>query len=132
SRTGMTSRRRRHSKDVDWAYLAGFTDGDGCISRELSKGTYRYARLRWAQKESSSAVLDEIAKFLSLRGLKVSKRNFSVAYKGHKYPQRELAITNADDTGVALEQMLPYLVLKRDRAIEALSVLRAVQSLKHE
>jgi hypothetical protein len=115
---------------MDWAYLAGFTDGDGCITRECAKGTYHYARIRWAQKEANSAVLDEIANFLHSKGVKLTARNFSVCLKGHAYPQRELGITNAGDTRTVLHEMLPYLILKRDRAIEALSVLDAVAEAK--
>lgn len=115
---------------MTWEYLAGFTDGDGCITRECAKGTYSYARIRWAQKQDVSDVLYEIAKFLRRNGIKVTTRNFSVARAGHKYPQTELGITNADDTRKALEFLLPYLVVKRQRAIEALSILRVVHSLK--
>lgn len=113
-----------------WAYLAGFTDGDGYISRETSKGTYHYARIRWSQRESESAVLDDIAAFLARQGIKVTQRNFSVCRAGHKYPQRELGITNAADTRLALHQLLPYLITKRTRALEALTVLDHVYELK--
>lgn len=115
---------------MNWAYLAGFTDGDGCITREMAKGRYAYARLRWAQKQDQSQVLFEIADFLRMQGIKVTSRNFSVAHAGHKYPQCELGITNADDTRKALQKMLPYLVVKRHRAIEALFILEFVKRMK--
>lgn len=117
---------------MTWQYLAGFTDGDGCITRECSKRTYAYARLRWAQRLDAGRVLEEIADFLRAEGLKVTARNFSVARQGHRYPQAELAISNADDTRQALEAMLPYLVVKRDRAIEALALLRIVHRFKQQ
>jgi LAGLIDADG endonuclease len=113
-----------------WAYLAGFTDGDGCISRETSKGSYHYSRIRWSQKESESAVLDEIAEFLGRQGIKLTQRNFSVSHAGHKFPQRELGVTNAADTRLVLHQLLPYLIIKRERAEEALVVLDHVYELK--
>jgi hypothetical protein len=115
---------------MDWSYVAGFTDGDGCISRELAKGTYSYARLRWSQKLDSADVLYAIADFLGEQGLKVSERNYSVSVKGHKYPQCELAITNAEDTRVALHAMLPYLVLKKQRALEAIEILDQAHAAK--
>jgi hypothetical protein len=113
-----------------WAYLAGFTDGDGCITREISKRSYHYARIRWAQKESDSAVLDEIGTFLAAQGIKVSQRQFAVARAGHKFPQRELGITNAGDTRLVLRQLLPYLIVKKARAEEALVVLDHVHDMK--
>lgn len=118
---------------MTWEYLAGFTDGDGCITREWGRGKkYPHARLRWAQKQSDAAVLFDIAEFLRTQGLKVSTRNFSVAYAGHRYPQMELGITNADDTCRALEAMLPYLIVKRERAIEAVSLLASIRRLKSQ
>lgn len=115
-----------------WAYLAGFTDGDGCITREMSKGRYTYARIRWSQKESDSAVLDVIAQFLAARGFKVTSRNFSVVTGGHKFPQRELGVRNAEDTRRILHELMPYLIVKRERAIEALAVMDHVRALKQQ
>jgi hypothetical protein len=114
---------------VNWAYLAGFTDGDGCITLQV-KGQYVVPRIRWAQKEADSAVLDRIAEFLDTQGFKNGGRSFSVARAGHKYPQRELWITNNEDTRRALIEMLPYLVVKRDRAAEAVDVLNTIHGLK--
>lgn len=115
-----------------WAYLAGFTDGDGCISLEKSKRTYHYSRIRWSQKEADSAVLDVIGDFLIRQGIKLTDRNYSVSRAGHKYPQRELCVTNAGDTRLVLHQLLPYLVVKRARAEEALIVLDHVHELKQQ
>jgi hypothetical protein len=115
-----------------WAYLAGFTDGDGCISLETSKRTYHYSRIRWSQKASDSAVLDAIADFLIRQGIKLTDRNFAVVQAGHKYPQRELAVTNAGDTRSVLHRILPYLIVKRARAEEALVVLDHVYELKQQ
>jgi hypothetical protein len=119
-----------NGSSASWAYLAGFTDGDGCISREVSKGRYTYARIRWNQKESDSAVLDWIGDFLVSQGIKTGSRRYSVATAGHRYPQRELGITNAEDTRLVLHQLVPYLVVKRQRAIEALALLDHVHQMK--
>lgn len=118
------------NEETSWAYLAGFTDGDGCISYETAKRRYHYARVRWAQKEATSQVLDWIATFLSAQGIKIGVRNFSVARKSQCYPQRELAITNVADSRIVIRRMLPYLVLKRGRALEALEILDEVHELK--
>lgn len=115
---------------MNWSYLAGFTDGDGCITREFSRGKYAYARIRWSQKQTDSQVLHEIMDFLRKEGIKVTERNFSVARSGHRFPQVELGISNADDTRKVLTEILPYLVVKRARAEEALGLLNAVSALK--
>jgi hypothetical protein len=49
----------------------------------------------------------------------VSERNLSVSRAGHRYPQRELGLTNAEDTRLILRRLLPYLVVKRERAEKA-------------
>jgi intein/homing endonuclease len=118
---------------VNWAYLAGFTDGDGCVTVEYGRGNrYFFGRIRWSQKAAASQVLHEIADFLRSNDIKVTERNFSIATAGHKYPQMELAITNAEDTRRALTEMLPYLIVKRERAVQLLSVLNSVKALKEK
>ncbi len=115
-----------------WAYLGGFTDGDGCITREMSKGSYHYSRIRWSQKAADSMILDVISDFLIRQGIKLTDRNFSVSTATHKYPQRELGVTNAADTRLVLHRLLPYLILKRARAEEALIVLDHVYEQKQK
>lgn len=115
---------------MNWAYLAGFTDGDGCITRECAKNTYVYARVRWSQKAASSCVLDAIDAFLTAEGVSFFGRNYSVATKGHKYPQRELGLVGTPGTQIVLRAMLPYLVLKKQQATEALEILDQIAVFK--
>jgi intein/homing endonuclease len=118
-----------------WAYLAGFTDGDGCIaySIKVKKGvSYLSVVIRWAQKESESTVLDWISDFLLVQGIKPGLRRFSVARSGHQYPQRELGIRNNDDARLVLRGIAPYLVVKRQRGEEALAKLEEIHALRQQ
>jgi hypothetical protein len=120
---------------LKWAYLAGFTDGDGCIYygfKEKKGVPYLSVRIRWAQKESDSAVLDWISDFLLARGIKPGLRRFSVATAGHQYPQRELGINNNDDARLVLCGITPYLVVKRRRGEEALAKLEEIHALRQQ
>lgn len=115
---------------MNWAYLAGFTDGDGCIALQTKKDKYVFVRIRWSQKESESQVLDEIQKFFIEQGIPCSDRKFSVSLNGHKFPQRELGLTNNVVVRQVLKEMLPYLILKKEKAEYALTILDAVAEAK--
>jgi intein/homing endonuclease len=116
---------------ISWAYLAGFTDGDGCITTYWSKNrSYLNVRVKWTQKESDSVVLDAISIFLVENGIKVTERQVSVYQGGHKFPQRELCISNNSDVAAVLRGILPYLVLKADKARETLQGLDEIEDLK--
>ena len=60
----------------------------------------------------------------------MTARSFSVATQGHKYPQRELAVTNAGDTRTVILALLPHLIVKRPRALEALKALNYAHDMK--
>ena len=64
-------------------------------------------------------VLDAIAEFLKSQGVAVSGRSFAVSIKGHKFPQRELAVYGTRALFV-IEELAPHLVLKREQALAIL------------
>lgn len=112
---------------ISWAYLAGFTDGDGCIHIKTNEKGYLEVRIRWAQRESTSVILDEIKILLRHYGISVSDTS---TVRHHKYYQREICVKNNGDVRFVLRKLLPNLVLKKQTALEALEKMDEINKLK--
>jgi hypothetical protein len=102
---------------ISWEYLAGFIDGEGCIKCYRSGGEYKNLerkklrpRITIGQKDRE--VLDEIQTFLGTN-LKVT-----LSYDCHY-----LQICSVYHVRRILTNILPYLVVKRKDAEEALALL---------
>ncbi len=114
------------SSRVNWAYIAGFTDGDGCISygvRVRNGWSNRWFCVRWGQTASNRMVIDEIAKFLHGKGIAARNVNVSVKKTRLGADYAELAVQRHEDVQAVLINMLPYLILKQGQAQEMLDVL---------
>lgn len=119
---------------VSWAYLAGFTDGDGCISygtriRE-NNGTHHWFCVRWGQTAPNRMVLDAIKDFLIAEGVSVQNVSITVRNTRLGADVAELAVQRVADVRVVLSRMLPHLVLKQDKARETLRVVDAWLEVK--
>jgi hypothetical protein len=120
---------------MKWEYVAGFTDGDGCISifnpwTRIS--SYKWVTLIWNQKASESVVLDHLLAFFNEEGIDVSPRRYSTNVAGRQFPQRELRIYEPAFVRRILEAMEPHLVLKRAKALEGLEVLDLLDRARAE
>lgn len=91
---------------INWAYLAGFFDGEGSLHMDDHKSTVQL-RIDNTFKE----VILEIQLFLGFG--KVSNRGRAKSY--HKDRIR-LTVSNHVEVLKMLERMLPYLVVKRKKA----------------
>ena len=109
---------------MTWEWLAGFTDGDGCIT--VSIGTA--LRIRWTQKESEAWVLDEIVHFLEAEGVFKKSSYYSVTTQGHVYQQAELSVGAQNEVRQVLEGLLPHLILKHETAKAGLAHLDYVDN----
>lgn len=118
-------------KALGWAYIAGFTDGDGCITTRTRVNTTRPNavdyRISWSQKEDNDWVLDEIQSFLEARGMSVYRNTRNTGF--HGAPQTQILIQRKLDVRLALIRMLPYLIVKKAAALDALEIInRPVQN----
>jgi len=86
---------------VDWQYLAGFFDGDGCISVKRS-------RFRCQLSNINLRVLEEIRNFLEEHGIKV--------YISKDRIYHTLEIHKMEDVVKFLSALLPFLIVKKDYA----------------
>lgn len=112
-------------REINWAYLAGFTDADGHISISHQKGCrpeQMDIRVEWSQRHSESWVLDEIEMFLASKGMKTHSRN----YNNHtsRNLQTKLTLYRVEDCRKVLMAMSPYLIVKREPALRALEHLK--------
>lgn len=100
---------------MDWAYIAGFFDGEGCV------GKYAHFHVSLVQAEPQELVIYKIADFLTSQGLRptVSASN-SRRIKGHNRIHR-VEMNRQSDVKVFLEGVLPYLIVKREKAEQILA-----------
>lgn len=100
---------------MNWAYVAGFFDGEGSVLYSISNGFIEAPRLAWNQMEENDLVLYAIKEFLEERGISCSL-DTSAAYT-------KLRINNHAGVRLALGRMLPHLWVKREKAAECIRLL---------
>jgi intein/homing endonuclease len=106
---------------MTWEYLAGFTDADGYIVAQMSGDYINAGRIGWSQTASARWVLEEIQTWLGEQGLASSltdERDRRVGTLSCR-----LRMARKAHVRIALNSMLPHLVLKRDRAKHVLRLL---------
>ncbi len=113
---------------LSWKWLAGFFDGEGCISvaRQNPGQPPSAVRLSISQNGVQSWVLDEINEFLETAGVLTYLR--PLAETG----QRDVQISEFDSVEYVLKRLSPHLIVKKARAEECLRYMREVRKLKKE
>jgi hypothetical protein len=104
-----------------WQYLAGFFDGEGCIEWRSS------FVLVVTQSDRADNVLAHIAIFLRsrdvrciLRARRLYKRKDPVRWR----PQSQIEVLDWRSVRRCLRKMLPFLIVKRERALKALEYIQ--------
>jgi signal recognition particle subunit SEC65 len=105
-------------------YIAGFFDGEGCI--KLSQGQ---AKLRLTFTQTSREVLDEILKTLDFGVVSECVRKNP---KSHWKRQWFYATQNRSDSVRLLKMMVPFLIVKKEKAITALELCEKNDCTKRE
>lgn len=106
-----------HLQDTDWAYLAGFVDGEGCISSYKSSGRY-YPRLSIVQADH--VVLLGLYRRFDVGRVNIRRRTAKNKATGD---QLSWNIRTKAQLKWLLEGLLPYLKLKKSQAEIALQLL---------
>lgn len=118
-----------------WPYIAGFIDCDGSIAigkvnhttlKGVSK-TYYYPKVCF--HSSYEVYLQEIAILLENRAKVIKTVGNGVSRTKVMY---RINVQRQQDLIYILENVIPYLILKKDKAIEALEIVKTqrVRSLK--
>ncbi len=111
--------------DTEWAYLAGVIDGEGTISynRKNKAGS---VSLKITQADFNLVLLDWVVEFLA-----ASEITFSwFAAEKTDYPHSTVTVNEQASLRVVLVETIPYLTLKKERAIEAVRFLDAKAALR--
>jgi hypothetical protein len=102
---------------IDWKYLAGFFDGEGHIHIPNGGKNDRCVRIEFSQSEPRLFILALIQKFLDSHGISSKK----YVYGGHG----TVKVFKHEDAVKLLEHIAPKLILKRDDALKALTLLKS-------
>jgi LAGLIDADG endonuclease len=105
---------------IDWKYLAGFADGEGCFSIG-NHGSQMLFSL--SQTESQSLVLDLIAEFYDKKGISYSW-SYTPGYEKTNASYR-LAVSGQSSLRKLVLGILPHLIVKRVDAEATLEFLNA-------
>lgn len=101
---------------MNWGYIAGFFDGEGCL-HAINAGGSRTGRFRVTISQTQKEVLDEIAEFLCERFIDAYVLTHRAAARSpHKKQGWNLWITKQKSVAKFIEGVFPYLRVKKQRA----------------
>ena len=103
---------------VDWPYIAGFFDGEGCVSRDRNGRPVCTV----TQTDGDHFVIEKIQKFLKDNGIAAPVQSYDKGprTKSHK----RLCVSGACSVEDFLSNILPFLIVKKDKATAALELVR--------
>lgn len=115
---------------TDWAYLAGFFDGEGCISVQKSK-SYRnplnpakYYTVRLSTANTNKDVIDYLEKLWGQK-LRVYTRKMSDP-RGNRRPCYHLECDKKDAVITFLKGIYPYSIIKKRQIELALRLIEHI------
>lgn len=108
------------SKQAQYAWAAGFTDGEGCISIQRQKG---YFCVRFHLVQKAAEPLEFFRKVFEL-----TESLHTVTRKDRRHPYYRLTVSGKRAAEI-LRLMLPHLTLKREVAEVAIELSDAMESL---
>lgn len=116
------------ARQTDYAWAAGFVDGDGCISVQLQRGPKERKRKLYAniQVIVTQKTPEPLEHFRDIFGLDTK---ISLYDKRRGFTHWRFAVSGSTAADV-LTRILPYLVFKRDVALVALDLNAEI--LKHK
>src|SRR5688572_23342742 len=108
---------------MNWSYIAGFFDGDGCVSIDVRQ---QKVYLIMSQKDVNSDVLDDMAIFLEARGITCCMR----ISKHRVCNLVNLSNTTNEGAHQMLKCLVKHLIVKQDKAQQALHYLDDLAAIR--
>jgi intein/homing endonuclease len=115
---------------VNWSYIAGFFDGEGCIRVARSKMGIGVT-VQLVQVTEHVEVLEAIASFLKVLGINAVIVNEKFVRNPKWRPVSNLTVRQRESVMAFLRGVLPYLHVKKVSAQDALRFLRMYPSLRY-
>jgi len=117
---------------ISWQYIAGFFDGEGCISThdKASPNRNNIQAITIVQKVDSNFVLEEIQKFLAKRNIPSHLYNSRSAGNINWKPTHALTISGKKEQLAFLRWIKKYLVVKKDKATQTVNYLQSTKYRK--
>lgn len=101
----------------DWAYISGFFDGEGCLCFYVNKPKIRYPEVIFSNNDR--VVLEWIQKKIGGGNIHSQKQRGLSTGITYNLSIRKMALVEE-----VIIQMLPYLKIKRNKALELLTYLQ--------
>lgn len=108
---------------MNWCYIACFIDTDGSVGIYTVKEKYHYVHIHFYNNDKN--VLKMIKKFVGFDGKISGRKNSFGHYKSKR--RYQLNITNDELCKKILENCIPFMIIKKDKAIECLKFLSSSQ-----
>lgn len=109
---------------ITWQYIAGFLDGDGWITMSARK-PYPAPTIGFTQHSRTRVYMMEIAEFLQFNNVIASVRDRRVMGSINKETiMINVMVREQRSVALLLENIIPYLLFKRDKAEECLKFVR--------
>lgn len=116
---------------ITWQYIAGFFDGEGSITIYSPREKQNYIMISMAQSEGQNKVLYLIQEFLLQKGIAA---NIYISKPKTQYGRQKLfalCIRKKRESVIFLEGILPYLIVKKDKATESLKIAKIPSKTEH-
>lgn len=116
------------TRNMSWEYIAGFLDGEGSIMTNTSYGKNgRGKGVRVVLVNTYKPVLEVIDTFLKKEGIvgtiNLKPNNYGKRWDDgcHRKPCWQWRIGRKIEVALLLSSLLPYLIIKYDKALEAIA-----------
>ena len=111
---------REQPRNIQLAWLAGIFDGEGCISIGNGKARPNAVMLRVVLRSRDKFVI-ELVQYIA--GGRLQYRPVQKSWRPNCSDQWEWCLSRKAEVKVLLDELTPYLVLKKDKALEAIEVI---------
>ena len=102
--------------NINWSWLGGFVDGEGCL-RTLYRPSKRYIACSFWITNTNLNTLELIKSFLNCGSIRLKS-----PAKGNRKAIYDFSIQNNTELSNMLIKLIPHLLVKKEQAVELLKI----------